>query len=157
MVAIELIEATEAHFAWLLGGPNGGAFAGLVQPDGGVDRPEILTLLRDIAARQGGFMWLIVCEGEVCGLCGYMKPPSQGRAEIGYGVAPALRGRGLASQAVTAMIANAAPNGMTTLTAGTARNNRASQVVLERNGFVQTGTRIDAEEGEMNFWRRETN
>ena len=112
-------------------------------------------LLRGIAAKQGGFMWLIVYEGEVCGLCGYMKPPAQSCAEIGYGIAPSRRCRGLARLAVAAMMQDASRHGLTALTAGTSVDNRASQIVLERNGFLRTGVRIDAEDGEMIEWRWE--
>ena len=84
-----------------------------------------------------------------------MKPPESGCAEIGYGIAPGLRGRGLASQAVAALIAGGARDGLAALSAGTACGNRASQMVLVRNGFVQTGMRIDPQDGEMIDWRRE--
>ena len=40
--------------------------------------------------------------------------------------------------------------------AETAADNRASQVVLERNGFRQVGVRQDAGDGPLVCWRRET-
>ena len=153
--AIDLIEATDAHFAWLLDRSNQAPFAGLTQPADGVDAPDILMLLRGLAAKHGGLMWLIVCKGEVCGLCGYMKPPAQRCAEIGYGIAQAHRRRGLARLAVAAMMRAASRNGLTALTAGTSVDNRASQIVLERNGFSRTGLREDPEDGAMIEWRWE--
>jgi hypothetical protein len=62
---IELIEATDGHFAWLLSAAR--TFGHLTQAEGGVDRPEVLSLLRGIAAGQARGMWLIVRAGEVCG------------------------------------------------------------------------------------------
>lgn len=45
---------------------------------------------------------------------------------------------------------------VTAVTAETSVQNQASQRVLERNGFLRTGGRVDPEDGELICWRRLT-
>jgi RimJ/RimL family protein N-acetyltransferase len=93
--------------------------------------------------------WLIVADDEVVGLCSYKQPPSHdGKVEIGYGIAKGRRGRGYALRAVSALLEQARRNGsVATVTAATATANVVSQSVLERNGFVRTGTTYDPDDG----------
>ena len=155
----KLIAAQDAHFAWMLGeegGPDG-----LCLPDGGVDRPAVLKYLRRLAealrSSHGSGSWLVVAAGEVTGLCGYKRcPAADGVVEIGYGIAPSRRRRGLATDAVAAMIEHAGADGrITRLTAETAIDNLASQRVLTKNGFASTGGRTDPEDGPLVLWSRE--
>ena len=94
-----LIEAVDAHYAWMLGEiPS--PFPNLRLPHDGVDSPGILRLLRTMTNRLADAgcrgSWLIVAENEVVGLCGYKQPPSaEGKVEIGYGIAMGRRDRGL--------------------------------------------------------------
>ncbi|MFJ9454890.1 GNAT family N-acetyltransferase [Kitasatospora sp. NPDC101447] len=61
---------------------------------------------------------------------------ADGTAELGYRVAEAAAGRGIASAAVAEVCRLAAgPYGLRSLTAGTSVDNAASQAVLVRNGF----------------------
>jgi RimJ/RimL family protein N-acetyltransferase len=114
----------------------------------GVDDPIVLRIVRAMTRT-----WMIVCNGEVVGLCSYKNPPAEGRVEIGYGIEPRHRGAGLATGAVAgiAEIASADPT-ISALTAETAIDNIASQRVLEKNGFVRTGERITAEDGAVAQW-----
>jgi RimJ/RimL family protein N-acetyltransferase len=96
MADLRLQEATDRHFAWLLGeipAPDG-----LMEATGGVDERFVISLLRDLTAtlRQAGCRshWLIIDGEEVVGLCGFKRPPgASGEAEIGCGVAESRRGR----------------------------------------------------------------
>ncbi len=137
-------------------GPGGG---GLTVPPDGVDTPETLGVVRAIRSRlalagvQGS--WMMVAHGEVVGLCGYLRPPCEGEAEIGYGVAPRRRRLGHATRAVAAMAAAARSAGLLALTARTVPANGPSQKALVANGFVEIGRAVDPEDGEVIAWRLE--
>ncbi|HTP75387.1 MAG TPA: GNAT family protein [Rhizomicrobium sp.] len=153
-----LVEAVDAHFAWMLGEVPA-PFPGLKLPHDGVDSPGILRLLRQMTRRlnEAGCRgsWLIVAGNEVVGLCGYKQPPTDdGTVEIGYGIASGRRDRGYASGAVAEMLrlARLDPS-IFVVTAATATSNVVSQRVLARNGFVQTGTSYDADDGTLIWWQ----
>ena len=101
--------------------------------------------------------WLIVTRDEVVGLCGYKQPPSEtGKVEIGYGIAMGRRGFGYARSAVRAMLDRARRDPLVlAMTAATTTANVVSQHVLERNGFVRTGTSYDPDDGELIWWRHD--
>lgn len=153
----QLIPAGDDHFAWMLGeadGPNG-----LALPPGGVENATVLVMLRRTAAelrdRNVAGSWLMAADGEVVGLCGFKAVPENGVAEIGYGVTASRRGRGHATRAVAALILEASRDPeIDALKAETATDNIASQRVLERNGFVRSGTRVDPEDGALIVWSR---
>ena len=98
--------------------------------------------------------WLIVEDGEVVGMCSITRPPSGGVIDIGYGIAPTRQNCGFASGAIGDIVAWArtAPN-VQAITAETSVANLASQRVLERNGFVRVGERVDDEDGPLICWR----
>jgi RimJ/RimL family protein N-acetyltransferase len=157
---VTLVAALDEHFAWMLGEaivPT----AGLRLPPDGVDSAEILRLLRamNTRLREAGCegSWLIVAGDEVVGLCGYKLPPlPDGKVEIGYGIARGCRGNGYASRAVSAMLEQARNDtSISIMTAATATANVVSQHVLERNGFVRTGTSYDPDDGELIWWRHD--
>jgi RimJ/RimL family protein N-acetyltransferase len=154
---VVLIEATDADFRWMLG--EHCCQNGLRLPEGGVDAPVVLGIVHAISMRLhdagSRASWLVVCNGEVVGLCSYRRPPADRRVEIGYGIALSKRGNGYATSAVAAMVQAAALDPcVDTLTAETALQNLASQRVLERNGFARASTRIDSEDGEVIGWTR---
>ena len=76
---------------------------------------------------------------QIVGLCGLKHAPREGRAnEIGYSIAKNERGQGLATRAVALMleeVAHRVPG--QPVEAETDHDNRASQRVLEKNGFVR--------------------
>jgi len=153
-----LIEAVDAHFAWMLG-EIPAPFPNLRLPPGGVDSHGIIRLLRDMTARmrkEGCHgSWLIVAGDEVVGLCSYKQPPSNdGKVEIGYGIAAGKRDRGYASRAVRAMLEHARrDHTISVVVAATASANIVSQRVLERNGFSRTGVSYDPDDGELISWQ----
>lgn len=131
----------------------------LTLPPGGVDDPIVLEIIRrmlhslDAANVRGS--WMIVEEDEVVGLCGYRRAPREGRVEIGYGIAASRRQRGYATGAVAAMIqVSQSDPRMQELVAETGVENTPSSQVLIKNGFEQTGTRHDPEDGEVFTWRK---
>ncbi|PZE60365.1 N-acetyltransferase [Curtobacterium sp. MCPF17_047] len=81
-------------------------------------------------------------DGLAVGGFGFFGPPDeQGVVEFGYGLVPAARGKGLATEAVKLALERARDCGATVATADTAQDNDASQRVLVRNGFTETGRR----------------
>jgi RimJ/RimL family protein N-acetyltransferase len=154
---VVLIEATDTDFRWMLGEHS--CQNGLRLPEGGVDDPVVLGIVRAITMRLhdagSRASWLVVCNGEVVGLCSYRRPPADRCVEIGYGIAPSKRGNGYATSAVAAMVEFALLDpSVDTLSAETAVQNLASQGALERNGFARVSTRVDVEDGEVIGWAR---
>jgi ribosomal protein S18 acetylase RimI-like enzyme len=154
---VVLIEATDTDFRWMLG--EHCSQRGLRLPEGGVDDPVVLGIVRSITMRLhdagSRASWLVVCNEEVVGLCSYRRPPADRCVEIGYGIAPSKRGNGYATSAVAAMVEAAALDpSVDTLTAETTVQNLASQGALERNGFARASTRVDVEDGEVIGWAR---
>jgi RimJ/RimL family protein N-acetyltransferase len=136
--------------------------AGVVDmPASPVAEPAVLDMLGALAATISGEFtppaWLIVEHGRLVGLCSLVKLPAGREATIGYGIAADCRGGGAATRAVGALVAWAqADPRLDRLLAETGVDNRASQGVLRRNGFVQDGTRNDEEDGALLCWRLET-
>lgn len=133
---------------------------GMVLAPGGIDTPEILRLLRRMTGRVHAAgsrgSWMIVSGNEVVGLCSYKQAPKNGQVEIGYGVAASRRRRGHATRAVAAMLDHAAADPQVQgVIATIAADNRASLRAVETNGFVQNGTVLDPDDGELLLWRRD--
>lgn len=153
-----LVPATQAHFTWLASGDLLAVLDGLRLPPGGI---APLAILEIVAAAQlrldaacGWGTYLMIADREAVGLISIKDPPAQGSAEIGYGVAGERRRRGHAARGVALMAALARGNGLTGLTAETLPGNLASHGVLRANGFVETGTREDADDGTLLLWRK---
>jgi RimJ/RimL family protein N-acetyltransferase len=155
---MRLVAASDDHFRWMLEGD--GLCDGLRLPPGGVDHPAILKYLRRVAAdlrnRSGGGSWLVVERDEVAGLCSHKHAPTPGGdVEIGYGIVEACRSQNIATTAVAGMLELAARDEeIVRFIAETASDNLPSQRVLEKNGFVRTGTRVDPEDGGLILWDR---
>jgi RimJ/RimL family protein N-acetyltransferase len=154
-----IVDADDADFAAMA---DGGRVGPLTVVAGGIETAEILAMLRGLAsgirADFAPAAWMIAEADEIVGLCSIVKPPgSDGAVEIGYGVAASYRGRGTATRAVRAVLDWARSDGrVAAIHAETSVGNPASQIVLERNGFVRTGTRIDNEDGELICWAAAT-
>ena len=92
------------------------------------------------AVRRGG--------REVVARGGFHAPPDgDGTVEIGYSVQPAWRRQGLATELAAALIGWAREQGAARCLASAAPDNVASQVVLDRLGFVRTGEAMDDVDG----------
>jgi RimJ/RimL family protein N-acetyltransferase len=130
-------------------------------PEGLKDRAEPESMppafvasraLKQLAAGQP-YPWstsfLIVNDksNKIVGGCGFKNTPVNGRVEVGYGVAPAARGRGGATQALKLLIEMALEAGEREVMAEIVPTNLASARVVEKLGFARVGSRVD-EEGE---------
>jgi RimJ/RimL family protein N-acetyltransferase len=83
--------------------------------------------------------FLVEVDGQVVGDCGWFGPPDeQGVVEIGYGLAPSARGRGLGTQAVTLLCAWVAQQpGVRRITAEALVGNEPSRRLLVGLGFAE--------------------
>lgn len=151
-----IIEATAHDFDALLEGTAPRNLRPVA--DSAIASPDVLRMLADLAGNIRAMFapaaWLIVEDGELVGLCSVVRPPSDGEIHIGYGVAPSRQGRGATTRAIADLLAWARADPRVQLvSAETGVDNIASQRVLERNGFVQTGERVDEEDGQLICWQ----
>ena len=154
-----IIEATAGDFEALLKGRAPGGLR--LISDGAIAPTEVLEMLRGLADQiRPAFApsaWFIIAGGEVVGLCSITRPPNDGEVHIGYGVGETRQGRGYARQAIADVLAwGRADPRVLQISAETGDDNIPSQRVLQRNGFVRIGTRIDAEDGPVICWRAST-
>jgi RimJ/RimL family protein N-acetyltransferase len=119
--------------------------------------PDALRHVRDaVAASPASVEWgtrFFVDDGTLVGWGGFKgAPSSDGEIELGYEIAPGLRGRGLATAAVRAMldVAWAAPE-VRSVTAHTLAERNASVRVLEKTGFTHEAEIDDPDDGPV--WR----
>jgi RimJ/RimL family protein N-acetyltransferase len=152
-----LVEVNDSDFEWMLRGKQT-ANGELRLPPGGVDDVSVLEIVRGITRRLHEAncrkSWMVVSKDEVVGLCSYRRPPSDGRVEIGYGIAQSCRGMGHATRAIAAIVSAARQDSdVRVVMAETSVNNPASARVLEKNGFERTGSRLDVEDGEVVTWQ----
>jgi RimJ/RimL family protein N-acetyltransferase len=84
------------------------------------------------------------------------RPDAAGRAEVGYQVEPASRGRGFATEAVRGLLDWAATeHGVRSFRASIAPDNAPSLALASRLGFAVVGRRIDEVDGEELVLERE--
>jgi RimJ/RimL family protein N-acetyltransferase len=82
----------------------------------------------------------IVLDGEVAGGIGFHGPPREGLVEVGYGVVPSVRGRGVATAALGLILAVAAGYEQVRRVCGrTTPDNVASQRVMLHAGMQLVG------------------
>jgi len=146
---------TDQDYAWLLA-PVPRA-DGLRLCEDGIAPDAVTAMLRAITARLAQtdprpLAWLIVEDGEAVGMASFTRRDADGCYEIGYGIAPQFRRRGIMARALAALLPMLGADGHRSLTAANAVDNRGSQRVLEKNGFVPVGTRDDPEDGPLNLW-----
>lgn len=93
-------------------------------------------------------MYYMLLKGDartVVGTCGYKFPPDeQGRVEVGYSVVPAWQRRGLATEAVRALMAQSVEHGATEMFAQTLPDLLASKRVMQKCGMTLTGPGSEA-------------
>jgi RimJ/RimL family protein N-acetyltransferase len=124
--------------------------------------PEALPVLRDACAKSpqgypwGPFFFVLEAPRTLVGLGGYKGgPSSDGVVEIGYAIAPAFRGRGLATEAVRQMVVQGfADPQVTFIDAHTLAQTNASTRVLVKSGFEMLDTLQDPDDGPIWHWRR---
>lgn len=89
--------------------------------------------------------------GLAVGGIGFLSAARDGEAEVGYGLAESARGRGLATEALQAVVQLAHDEGVPAVVALTDPANAPSHRVLQRCGFVRDGVET-SDEGEMQRW-----
>ena len=153
---IELVESSEHTLQLALRDPTGLATALMASlpgdwPPDHYEAQVVTRALSMLRQRETGspFVLHFVIAGPdrelpriVAGMAGFSGPPDRnGIVEIGYGVSASLAGRGVASRAVGSLVDMARSSGRVRgLAARTFRTMQESVTVLERNGFVETGS-----------------
>ncbi len=94
-------------------------------------------------------------DSTLVGLAGWKGEPIEGVAELGYAVAPARRGRGIATAAVCQLLARGRAAGVRTAVAHTLAEESPSASVLVRCGFTNVGEAVDGDEGVVWRWEVE--
>ena len=125
--------------------------------------PEALPVLRaSYEKNPNGHTWgsLFFVDPRVrtlVGFGGFKGPPSSDAVvEIGYAIAPAFRGQGLATDAVAQMVQRAfADPSVRAVDAHTLGHANPSTRVLEKSGFRKLGEVNDPDDGVVWHWRRE--
>jgi ribosomal-protein-alanine N-acetyltransferase len=107
--------------------------------------PEVLPLAHD-AARTfdadpwGSHLFFDATDGALVGFGGFKGAPATGMVEIGYAIAPARQGRGLATAAARILISRARAAGVDVVVAHTLAESNSSTAVLTRCGFARVAT-----------------
>jgi ribosomal-protein-alanine N-acetyltransferase len=153
--------ATADHLRALIAGAEAFRDAyGLTVVDGYLEFPEALqsslTWIREdgVAPAWGTHLFIHADDQALIGLGGYKGPPSDGVVEIGYGIAPAYRGAGYATEAARVLIERARNAGVTKVIAHTLAEPNASTRVLGHHGFTRTATVEDPEVGTTWRWEK---
>jgi ribosomal-protein-alanine N-acetyltransferase len=125
--------------------------------------PDALPILRASYEKEPeGHVWgsLFFIEREVSTLVGFGgfkgSPSPEGVVEIGYAIAPAFRGQGLATDAVRQMVQRAfAEVTLRAVDAHTLGHDNPSTRVLQKTGFRKVAELEDPDEGPIWQWRLE--
>ncbi len=91
-------------------------------------------------------------DGALIGNGGWKGPPVDGAAELGYAVAPARQGRGVATAVVRELVRRARVAGLHMVFAHTLAAESASTSVLARCGFARVAELTDPDEGPVWRW-----
>lgn len=139
-----------------------GRALGCAVADGWAVFPGALERTRDaVAADRGSIRWgtrfFVVDEPRtIVGWGGFKGPPRDGAVELGYAVAPAWEGRGVATAAVRELLREAwAAPAVQAVLAHTLAGPRASVRVLEKTGFVHDAAVEHDELGTLWRFRRD--
>jgi [ribosomal protein S5]-alanine N-acetyltransferase len=129
---------------------------GIEVVDGWVGFPEALPHVLDERRKDPDTEWgthlFLDDDGALVGFGGWKGPPADGAAELGYAVAPARQGRGIATAVVDELVRRARSAGLSTVVAHTLPAESASTAVLRKNGFVRAGDGVDTGAGEVWRW-----
>jgi len=108
----------------------------------------------DEEALLGVLQIRLAATGDAIGGVGFLSAADEdGVAEIGYGIAESVRGQGIATEAVAAVIGWVAGSHVRAVEAFTDPANEKSHRVLERCGFEREGE-VSTDDGPMIRWLR---
>ncbi len=102
------------------------------------DTPDIARAVLDERGVSTNATWVIIrkFDGAIVGDCGWFAfTGTEGSVEIGYGLAETVRGQGMATEAVAALVERVWTLGVTRIVATMDDDNRASARVVEKLGF----------------------
>jgi RimJ/RimL family protein N-acetyltransferase len=161
-VATDAPRVEPARLAWLEAlVDHDDAFStryGITVVEGWAGFPEALPGALAAARRQDADPWgshlLFDGDGALVGFGGFKGAPVGGAVEIGYAVAPARRGRGLATAFATELIRRARAAGVRMVVAHTLAEPNPSTSVLTHCGFERVATLHDDDLG-ADVWRWE--
>jgi RimJ/RimL family protein N-acetyltransferase len=118
--------------------------------------PEALAIIIAAAHDGGPGPWgphLFFGEDRaLIGNGGWKGPPVDAAAELGYAVAPARQGQGVATAVVRELVRRARTAGLHMVFAHTLAAESASTTVLARCGFARVAELTDPEEGPVWRW-----
>jgi ribosomal-protein-alanine N-acetyltransferase len=160
---VNLVDGTLALLTAALAGPT--ALAALLNASVAEDWagfPEALPVLcssyqeNPDGQKWGSLFFLEPTVRTLIGFGGFKGPPSpEGVVEVGYAIAPAFRGQGLATDAVAQMVQRAFEDAaVQAVDAHTLGHVNASTRVLEKSRFVKIAELTDPDEGLIWHWRR---
>ena len=123
--------------------------------------PEAISWMRDYLLEHpdelGWWSYLILhrADHRLIGTCGFKGRPSPDECvEIGYEIAPAYQGRGLATEVARALVDYAFKNAAAqTVMAHTLAEENASVPVLRKRNFVFVKEIVDPEDGPVWQWQ----
>ena len=155
-----MVQVLAARVGWLealaLGDDVFTARSGIPVVAGWVGFPEALPAAVDGARRQSEDPWgthlFFDDDGALVGFGGFKAEPRNGEVELGYAVAPARQGRGIATSVVEQLVARAGFAGAQIVTAHTLAEENASTAALRKCGFIRTA---QLQESDVDVWRWE--
>jgi ribosomal-protein-alanine N-acetyltransferase len=129
---------------------------GIPVEDGWSGFPEALPLIVEASQRSGPNDWgphlFFDVDGTLVGNGGWKGGPVDGAVELGYAIAPARQGRGIATAVVDELVRRARIAGVRTVLAHTLAQESASTTVLKRCSFTRVGEVRDPVDGVVWRW-----
>jgi [ribosomal protein S5]-alanine N-acetyltransferase len=118
--------------------------------------PEVIPWLREAARSPRSAEWgphlLFDDDGALVGSAGWKGEAVDGVAELGYAVAPARQGRGIATAVVHELLRRARHAGVRQVIAHTRPERSPSTSVLARCGFRKVDEVVDPADGPVWRW-----
>jgi RimJ/RimL family protein N-acetyltransferase len=155
------VEVVPARLDWLEALAEGddvfaARFGIAVEPDW-AGFPEAIPFAVDGARKRsedpwGSQLFFDSADGALIGFGGFKGEPRDGDVEVGYAVAPARQGRGIATAVVAILIERARAAGVTIVSAHTLGTDNPSTAVLRKSGFQRVAELDDPEVGPIWRW-----
>ena len=137
--------------------------AGVDMADNWMHFPDAMAWMRDYLLEHPdelgwwSYVTIHIEDFRLIGTCGFKGVPSpDGTVEIGYEIAPAYQGKGLATEAARALVEHAFQHEVVkAVLAHTLAEENASVAVLRKLGFTHIQEIYDLEDGYIWQWRLE--